>query len=182
MPRKHVKSVVISLALAGLAGGALAQKAAPAPSAKPTPSAEAMALARRVAAHDDFVAMISFAGQAQVAGIEQSLGALTPAEKAKADAIGKATLAEGVNRVTDRLSVSYADAYSVADLKVIAAFLETPAGQAYSGRLMKVLPGLGESMKGFDFKREFLAQACTQISKGCAPKPEPKMEMPAPKP
>jgi hypothetical protein len=166
--------VVIAVALAGLARGASAQTAAPAPIAKPAPSAESVTLARRVAAHDDFVAMFGSVGQSQLSGIEESLGALTPAEKLKADAIGKAKLAEGMSQVVDRLAVVYANAFSVADLKVMASFLETPAGEAYSGRLMKVLPGLGESMKGFDFKREVLAETCAQIGKGCPPKPAAK--------
>jgi hypothetical protein len=63
--------------------------------------------------------------------------------------------------------VIYAESMSPRELQATAAFLATSAGQAYSGRLFKILPGLGESMKGFDFKREVLAQTCAQVGKGC---------------
>jgi hypothetical protein len=53
----------------------------------------------------------------------------------------------------------------------MAAFLETPAGEAYSKRLILVLPALGEGMKGFDFKREVLSQTCAEIKKGCPATP-----------
>lgn len=131
------------------------------------PSAETLALARRVAAHDDFLALVQMTGAAQVAGIEHSLGDLTASEKAKVDEIGKAKLAEGQNRVIDKLAGVYAATFTPQELRATAAFLETPTGTAFAARLIKVLPALGEGMKGFDFKREVLTQTCAEIKKGC---------------
>lgn len=139
--------------------------------AAPPPSAETLALARRVAAHDDFLALVQTAGAAQIAGIEHGLGDLTVAEKAKVDEIGKAKLAEGQGRVIDKLAVMYAATFTPDELRATAAFLETSAGSVYAGRLIKVLPALGEGMKGFDFKREVLTATCAQIKKGCPAAP-----------
>ncbi len=156
---------VVALVSMGFAFGVSAQTAAP------PPSAETLALARRVAAHDDFLALVQTAGAAQIAGIERGLGDLTVAEKAKVDDIGKAKLAQGQSRVIDKLAVVYAAAFTPEELRATAAFLETPAGGAYAGRLIKVLPALGEGMKGFDFKREVLTATCAQIKKGCPAAP-----------
>jgi hypothetical protein len=139
--------------------------------AAPPPSAETLALARQVAAHDDFLALVQTAGTAEIAGIEKGLGDLTATEKAKVDEIGKAKLAEGQSRVIDKLAVVYAATFTPDQLRATAAFLETPAGGVYAGRLIKVLPGLGEGMKGFDFKREVLTATCAQIKKGCPATP-----------
>lgn len=131
------------------------------------PSAATMALARRAAAGDDFLFLVQMKGGAEVGEIEKSLGTLTPEEKAEVDAIGKAKLAEGSARVIDKLADAYAARFTPDQLGRIAAFVETPAGRAYSARLLAVLPALGESMKGFDFKREVLKETCAQIKKGC---------------
>jgi hypothetical protein len=137
----------------------------------PPPSAATLALARQVAARDDFLALVQVTGQAQTAGIERGLGDLTPAEKTKVEAIAAAKMAEGSARVVDKMSVIYAVTFTADELKSLAAFLKTPAGRAYSGRLIKVLPALGEGMKGFDFKREVLKETCAEIKKGCPAAP-----------
>ncbi|HXV00067.1 MAG TPA: DUF2059 domain-containing protein [Caulobacteraceae bacterium] len=160
------------LAVLCVAPSAFAQAPAPAPAAPP-PSPATLALARKVAEHDDFLGLVRTVGGAQVAGVEASLGPLTPAEKVKVEAIAKSKLDEGLGRVVDKIAVIYAATMSSQDLQATASFLATPAGQAYSNRLFKVLPGLGESLKGFDFKREVLAQTCAQIGKGCPPKQAP---------
>jgi hypothetical protein len=156
---------LVALACMGLALEVSAQTAAP------PLSAETLALARRVAAHDDFLALVQTAGAAQIAGIEHGLGDLTAAEKAKVDDIGKAKLAEGQSRVIDKLTGVYAATFTPDELRAMAAFLETPAGGVYAGRLIKVLPALGEGMKGFDFKREVLKETCAEIKKGCPAAP-----------
>jgi hypothetical protein len=159
---------MIKLALAGmiwtgLVAGATAQTAAP--------SAATMALARQVAASDDFLALVQMDAGSKIQGVEHDLGDLTPAEKAKVEAIGKAKLAEGSARVVDKMAAIYATVFTPDELKTLAAFLGTPAGKVYAGRLIKVLPALGEGMKGFDFKREVLAETCAQIKKGCPAAP-----------
>jgi hypothetical protein len=158
------RSAFAAMIWAGLAAGATAQTAA-------TPSAATMALARQVAASDDFLALVQMDAASKIQGVEHDLGNLTPDEKAKVEAIGKAKLAEGSARVVDKMSVIYAAAFTPDELKVLAAFLGTSAGKAYAGRLIKVLPALGEGMKGFDFKREVLAQTCVEIKKGCPAAP-----------
>ena len=160
----------LALALAALtaAGPVLAAET------PPPPSAATLALARQVAAGDDFLALVQLDAGSKIQSVERELGDLTPAEKAKVEAIGAAKLAEGSARVIDKMAVIYASVFTPDQLKTLAAFLATPAGKVYSGRLIKVLPGLGEGMKGFDFKREVLRDTCAQIQKGCPPPAPPK--------
>jgi hypothetical protein len=171
---------MIAAFLAALALGAAPDSIPPpaAVAAAPAPSPEAMALARRAAARDDFLVMIQSVAGGQIEGVEKGMGELTPSEKAKVDEIGKRKLDEGIDRVVDRLAAVYAKEFSLADLGAIDAFLQTPAGKAYSERLLPTLKVVGEAMKGFDFKREVRAQACTEIKKGC--EDEAPMKMPPP--
>ena len=151
----------------------------PAPPAT-SPSPEAMALARRVAARDDFLVMIETAAGGQVGEVERGMGDLTAAEKAKVGDIAKAKLEEGINRVVEKLAVVYAQKFSEADLRTIDAFLQTPVGRTYSERLLPTLTAVGEAMKGFDFKRQVRTEACVEIKKGCEDSTMPtKMPPPA---
>lgn len=158
--------IFTALACVSLALGASAQSVAP-----PKPSAEALAAARRVAAHDDFLALIQMDAASKIQDIEHGVGDLTPAEKSKVEAIGKAKTAEGADRVIGVMTLVYANTFTVDQLNGMAAFLESPAGAAYAGRLMTTLPAVGEGMKGFDFKREVLKETCAQIKKGCPTSP-----------
>ncbi len=171
---------MIAALFAALAVGAAPSSAPPpaAASAAPAPSPEAMALARRAAARDDFLVMIQSVAGGQVEGVEKGMGDLTPVEKAKVDDIGKRKLDEGIDRVVDKLAEVYAKEFSLDELRAIDAFLQTPAGKAYSERLLPTLTVVGEAMKGFDFKREVRAQACTELKKGC--EDEAPMKMPPP--
>lgn len=168
------RAIAGTLVWASFGLAALAQTSAPPappnaapPPAAPPPLAETLALARRVAVHDDFLALVQMTGAAQIQGIEHGLGELTPAEKSKVESIGAAKLAEGASRVVDKMALAYAAKLTPNELRAAATFLESPAGEAYSKRLLAVLPALGEGMKGFDFKREVLAETCAQIKKGC---------------
>jgi hypothetical protein len=162
-----MKSLAAALALVLAGGTAMAETAS-------APSAATMALARQVAAGDDFLALVQLTAKGEIAGIERKLGDLTPDEKAKVEAIGAATMAKGMAQVVDKMSAMYAATFTPGQLKDLAAFLATPSGKAYAARLIKVLPALGEGMKGFDFKREVLKETCAQIQKGCPPPAPPK--------
>ena len=161
---------MIAFLAALAAASALSASPPAAPVARPAPpSAEAMELARTVAAHDDFLPLVTLSGTAQIKSVEKSLGPLTDAQKAKFSQIGEATMVEGENRVIDRLATDYATRFTTDDLRALATFLPTPAGRAWSGRLPGALPALGEAMKGWDFKRVLLAQVCAEMAKGCPP-------------
>jgi hypothetical protein len=162
-----LKSILVLAAFTLASGTALAETPLAASPAAAAPSAATIALARRAAAGDDFLALVLMKGASEVGEIEQGLGTLTPDEKAKVDAIGKAKLAEGSARVVDKLAEAYAARFTPDQLKGIAEFVEAPTGKAYAARLLAVLPALGEGMKGFDFKREVLKETCAQIKKGC---------------
>jgi hypothetical protein len=168
--RRGTASILAAAMLLGASPGALAQTSPAAPAA---PSAETMALARKVAARDDFFVMIQTAASAQVGQIETGLGDLTPEQKVKAEAIAKAKLADGMNRIVDLMAQAYAARFTQDQLRDIDAFLQTPTGAVYSQRLMSLLPTL-QNLKGFDLKKDTLAETCAQIGKGCPTQTPPK--------
>jgi hypothetical protein len=151
----------------GLAFGAHAQAGAPA-----APSAETLAVARKVAARDDFLAMLRTAATKEAGEIEMGLGDLTPEQKTKVEAIAAAKVAGGMNRIADLLADAYAARFTPEELRGMDAFLESAAGQAYSQRLMALLPAL-TNLKGFDLKKDILTETCAEIGKGCPPAPKP---------
>jgi hypothetical protein len=153
-----MKVACAALALASVTLGAAAQTI--------PPSADTLALARKVAAHDDFLAMIRAAGVDQSSKVVDSLGPLTPAEKAKAQAIAAAKLTAGMDRVADLLASVYAQRFTPQALRDMDAFLETPSGAAYAGRLMTVLPAL-QGLQNFDLRKDTLAEICAEMGKGC---------------
>jgi len=165
-----LSALVLTGAGVGVAAQAQNMVADPAAPTAAAPSVETLALARRVAAHDDFLMMIEAAGTAQVADIEHGMGDLTPAEKVKFETIAKAKLASGMDRVTDVLATTYAARFTPDQLKGIAAFLETPAGQAYSERLISTTVPALQGLKHFDLRQDVLAESCSQIGKGCPAK------------
>ena len=162
---KPVVRVCAATIIAIFAFGVAAETGAP-----PKPTAEALAAARKVARHDDFLAFVQMDAASKIGRIEHDLGDLTPAEKSRVEAIGKAKQAEGTARVVDKLAQVYATTFTADQLRSMADFLESPAGMAYAGRFMTTLPALGEGMKGFDFKREVLSQTCAELKKGCPEK------------
>ena len=166
--RRGIASILGIALLAGVGPGALPQTSPAAP-----PSAETMALARKVAARDDFFVMIETAASSQIGQIETGLGDLTPEQKVKAEAIAKAKLADGMNRIVDLMAEAYAARFTPDQLRAIDTFLQTPAGAAYSQRLISLLPTL-QNLKGFDLRKDTLAETCAQIGKGCPAKTPPK--------
>jgi hypothetical protein len=173
-----IAALLAALALAAAPPSSANDTAKSAASAAPAPSPEAMALARKVAARDDFLVAIETISAGQIGDVEHGMGDLSAAEKDKVADIGRQKMAEGMGRVVEKLAAIYAQKFSVEDLRAIDAFLETPAGKAYSGRLAATLMAVGESMKGFDYKREVRAEACAEIKKGC--EAEAPMKMPPP--
>ena len=78
-----------------------------------------------------------------------------------------------MNRIVDLFAGAYAARFTPEELKSMDSFLETPAGLAYSQRLISLLSAL-QNMKGFDLKKDTLAETCAQIGKGCPVKAPPK--------
>ena len=157
---RRMKVACAALALASVTLGAAAQTI--------PPSADTLALARRVAAHDDFLAMIRAAGVDQTSKVVDLLGPLTPAEKAKAQAIAAAKLTAGMDPRRRSLASVYAPSVSppqaLRDMDVPSSKLRREP--LYAGRLMTVLPAL-QGLQNFDLRKDTLAEICAEMGKGC---------------
>jgi len=132
------------------------------------PGPEQAALGRRLAAAGDFNAIVGAMGAAEVERIARETPDLSDAERARLREIGAATLAAGRARLLDTVGAIYARQFSLAELRAITAFLEGPAGRAYTGALPRLLPQIAAAMQGVDLAAEIRAAFCRETGKLCA--------------
>jgi len=132
------------------------------------PGAGQAALGRRLAAAGDFNAIVGAMGAAEVERIARETPGLGDAERARLREIGRATLAAGRARLLDRVGAIYARHFTAAQLRGIVAFLESPAGRAYTGALPALLPEIAAAMQGRDLGGEIRAAFCRETGKLCA--------------
>ena len=133
------------------------------------PGAEQSALGRRLAAAGDFNAIVGTIGAAEVERIARETPDLSEAERARLREIGGATLAAARIRLLDRVGAIYARHFTAAQLRAIVAFLEGPAGRAYTGALPRMLPEIGQAMQGRDLAADIRAAFCRETGKLCVP-------------
>ena len=133
------------------------------------PGAGQAALGRRLAAAGDFNAIIGAMGAAEVERIARETPELSEAERARLREIGRATLAVARIRLLDTVGAIYARHFTAAQLRAIVAFLESPAGRAYTGALPALLPEIAAAMQGRDLAADIRAAFCRETGKLCAP-------------
>ena len=132
------------------------------------PGPEQAALGRRLAAAGDFNAIVGAMGAAEVERIARETPDLSEAERARLREIGTATLAAGRARLLDTIGAIYAREFTAAELEAIVGFFESPAGRAYIGALPRLLPAIGQAMRGFDLPAEIQDAFCRETGKLCA--------------
>jgi hypothetical protein len=76
----------------------------------------------------------------------------------------------GRERLMQATAKAYADKLSLGDLRVIAAFWKSPAGQSYRASIPAVIAATVESVGDMDFKGDVIAAYCKETGKLCAPK------------
>lgn len=147
--------------------------AAPA-SAQPAnaePGAEQLALGRRMAEAGDFNAIVGAMGEAQIERIAAAETALSEAERAQLRATARRVLANARGRLTAQVGLIYARRFTIEQLRAITAFLEGPAGRAYTGAMPRLLPEIAQAMQGIDFAAEVRAAFCRDTGKLCPNSP-----------
>ena len=166
-----MRRLTMTCAVLILAAPASAQQAAPpaVPATEaPAPTPAQLALGRRMAEAGDFNAVIGAMGQAQAEQIAREAPDLSDPERARLHATALRVLAEQRARLLDRLAPAYARVYPPDQLAMIVAFLESPAGRAYTGGFPRLVPEIAAELEGFDFAREVRAQFCRETRKLCA--------------
>jgi hypothetical protein len=151
-----MRTMLLGLGLLAYCGAALAQ-----------PPAQ-LALGRRMAAAGDFNAIVGAMGAAEVERLARETPDLSDAERSRLRAIGRATLEAGRTRMLDSVGAIYARHFTAAQLGEIVAFLESPAGRAYTGAFPRMLPEIAAAMGGVDLGGEIRAAFCRETGKLCA--------------
>jgi len=124
-----------------------------------------------MAAAGDFNAIVGAMGAAEIERLARETPDLTEAERDRLRAIGRARLAAGRARLLDAVGAIYARHFTTAQLGRIVAFLESPAGRAYTGALPRMLPEIAQAMQGHDLAAEIRAAFCRETGKLCASAP-----------
>ena len=137
-------------------------------------SVEQVALGRRLAAAGDFNAIVGAMGAAEIERMAHETPDLNDAERVRLREIGRATLDAGRQRLIETVGAIYARHFTAAQLAEIVAFLEGPAGRAYTGALPRMLPEIGAAMQGMDLASEIHAAFCRETRKLCAPESAPQ--------
>ncbi len=155
-----------ALALAALL--AAAQPASPPPPDLSHPEPARAALGRRLAEDGDFAAITRAMGEAEIEAMARDTPGLDAAERARLRATGQAVLAQVHGRVIARVGEAYARHFTLAQLRAIVTFLESPAGRAYVGALPQLLPQIAAAVQGVDLGGEVRARFCRETGKLCA--------------
>jgi hypothetical protein len=137
-----------------------AQAAAP-------PPAEAELLGRRLAAKSGIATIAPLMIEKDVTELAGEAPDLSPTERARLLAIGRAEGKAGIDRLVAALGHAYAQRLSVADLRVLVAQSESPAATRWRGAepaaIMATMRALGE----IDLKKNVAAAFCRETGKLC---------------
>lgn len=136
--------------------------------AAPSPDAAQLALGRRMAEAGDFNAVIGAMGTADAERVAREAPGLSDSERARLRATALRVFAEQRARLLDRLAPAYARIYPSAELQAIVAFLESPAGRAYTGGFPRLVPEIAAALEGFDLARAVRSEFCRETGKLCA--------------
>lgn len=126
-----------------------------------------LALGRRLAEAGDFNAVIGAMGAAEIERMAAEAD-LDEAGKARLRETGVRVLATARAALIDRIAPIYATAYPPDQLAAIVAFLESPAGRAYTGGFPRLVPALAQALQGYDFAGEVRAAYCSETGQLCA--------------
>lgn len=134
---------------------------------EPQPDPAQLALGRRLAEAGDFNAVIGAMGAAEIERVAAEAD-LDDAGKARLRETGARVLATARAALIERVAPIYAAAYPPDQLAAIVAFLESPAGRAYSGGFPRLVPALAQALQGYDFAGEVRAAYCRETGQLCA--------------
>jgi len=131
------------------------------------PPVEAELLGRRLAAKSGIATIAPLMIEKDLTELAGEAPDLSPAERARLLAIGRAEGQAGLGRLVAALGHAYAQRLSVADLRVLVAQSESPAAArrraAEPEAIMATMRALGE----LDLKKNVAAAFCRETGKLC---------------
>jgi hypothetical protein len=131
------------------------------------PSAEAQRLGRQLADHGTLAALLPMMKAKEVEELLSSHKELKPAEQQQLRAVANRVFEQGRDRLLDATGRAYAERLSVADLKKLVAFYQTPAAARFQTVLPAVIGDTIANVGKMDFKADVLAAYCKETGKLC---------------
>ncbi|QDZ06698.1 DUF2059 domain-containing protein [Sphingomonas panacisoli] len=141
----------------------------------PAPSAEAEALGRRVAESGTLASLFPLLIAQDTEELVKQHEELDDSGKAKLRAVATATAKAALDRILGAIGHEYATRLSVADLKSLVAFNDSPAAKAWRAAEPQVIVATKKSIDGFDLKKEAWTAYCQSPGVKCPP-PEPETD------
>ena len=140
-----------------LAAALLAQ--APAAAAAPP---RTVAMGERLARTGLLASLIGVAGAAEAKGVVEGHPELTPAQRARAQAVADQALKDATTEVLRAEGVVFAQALTPEQLKAAVIFFESPAGRAYRTAFPKTVMAVQQTGPGKDFKGYVTQRVCAE--------------------
>jgi hypothetical protein len=134
------------------------------------PSAEAMRLGRQLADHGTLAALLPLMKAKETEELLTDATDLSASEKERLRKLADETFEKGRNRLLDATAAEYAKRLSVADLRALVRFYETPAAKRLQAATPKVIAGTMQNVGKMDFKADVRKAFCEQTGKLCASK------------
>jgi CelD/BcsL family acetyltransferase involved in cellulose biosynthesis len=131
------------------------------------PSAEAEQLGLRIARTGAMAAMLPLALAKQSGEIVAEHPELSAADQAALRATAETVGRDGIAKMTAALGHAYAQSLSLADMKAIATFNESPAAAAYRKATPLATQAAMRALGPLDYKADVAAAFCRKTGKLC---------------
>ena len=162
--------IALLLAQAAAVAPVPAQPQLPRPStaASAAPSPEAEALAVRVARAGSIMALLPLVAQKDTDALVADHPDLSAAEKTRLRATADTTFKAGIARIETAFGRAYAKRFSIPELRVLVAQLESPEQRRLRALQPPVMAEALSAIGELDFKKDTLAAFCRDTGKLCS--------------
>jgi len=134
------------------------------------PSTEALKLGREIAESGTMASFIELVQAKETDELVEAHPELGDSDKAKLRTTARAVYETGRERLMQATARAYADKLSISDLRSIAAFWKSAAGQSYRASIPAVIAATVQSVGDMDFKGDVIAAYCKETGKLCPAK------------
>lgn len=133
-------------------------------------SPEAEALGKRLAEAGTLATLLPMVAQKEAEEMIADIPDLTDAEKQMLRDISAETARAGLDQVTTQMGAVYAQKMTVAEMRAIVAFNDSPAAQKHRALQPEVIAASVAALGPVDHKGSTLKAFCAKTGKGCAAK------------
>ena len=132
------------------------------------PSPEALKLGREIAEGGTMASFIQLVQSKETDELVDAHPEISTADKGKLRATAHRVYLSGRERLMAATGRAYAERLSVGDLREIAAFQRSRAGQSYRASIPAVIAATVKAVGKMDFKGDVLAAYCKDTGKLCS--------------